>query len=1087
MTNIPEIRQSTVSLRRSRDVVTSQPLALIVGMWVVIGVFGLHDTVIRMSGVGAAWAYLISAVAILPIALTHIELRSHLRMPERSSYFLIRQAERPGLSFLTGWMYFLGWFALNTLFALAYANTLGAALTLLPEPIIVDTRLLAAAALVLFAVINLFGQHPAMSISTRMMLLVLAAIVAFSISLIIRSFEIDLFVTGIRTGQGRFFRAVLVLVSAMWTMETVARYGTTHNSRPQRRLIQIAFGPIVAAFFMFASNLYNPRLLSLHDLAANFSPVYGPLILIVIEVVAIALTWQVTTIIMQREMGFIGEDGILPNWILKSNKRGIAPPLIILQTILSLLLLTLGQIDIVAQIAAGAFLVLEIGVCATSIFVFRTGIKAPEPSGSFIFQLEDLEDQKPFRLPFFPLIQAMGIAVSLLLMFALNPLLLFFAFGWALLGVILYVRVGQKRLREMAFGVTVFQDVTVRPNLTTDYAVIVPIEDPEKDQGLIAMGAVLAQQHNGHVVVVQVIPVPPQVSIEREASTAEEKLASLEAVLETVEEYGAQVEGIVRFSHSVARGILDTSLEESAKVILLGWSPEDTNETILDAVLEGAAADVIMLNGHLSPEIHHVLVPVSGGQHAPRAAEIALSLTEPVGGTVTLINIVRKRFDDAAAQEAEVLLQETKQQLSAPDRVETQVIRVNAPVQEVIANESKNYDLLMLGTSEIGILERRAVGDFQKELAKVCASPVALIRAHTGMGAVVARRTFNTVADLLPSLSDQEMYGLFDRMKVSATPSINYFVLITLSAIIATLGLLLNSPAVVIGAMLVAPLMSPIVAVAVGITFGNERILRDAVTSTVQGAAAAIFVATLVAVIVPGNLLTSEVLARTQPTLIDLMVALFSGMAGAYAIARREVGEALPGVAIAAALVPPLGTVGVGIALGNASVAFGALLLFTTNFVAIVFAASAVFLLLGVRPAQQRAGSQQNLIQGLRYSIIALTLISIPLGVVLFQTIRQDRIQAQARQMIEEQVAEWNPNAQLVDYAVAFVGNVFQPHMEIEGTVFTSDEEINYDVVALREELEAELRPDVSLNLLVVQGQYLNGAGPGVFPVDVVP
>jgi uncharacterized hydrophobic protein (TIGR00271 family) len=273
--------------------------------------------------------------------------------------------------------------------------------------------------------------------------------------------------------------------------------------------------------------------------------------------------------------------------------------------------------------------------------------------------------------------------------------------------------------------------------------------------------------------------------------------------------------------------------------------------------------------------------------------------------------------------------------------------------------------------------------------------------------------------------------------------------------------------------MLVAPLMSPIVATATGIVFGDVRTLRDAVSSTVQGVLAAVFIATLASLVTPLAEATPEVLARTRPTLLDLMVALFSGMAGAYAIARKEVGEALPGVAIAAALMPPVCTIGIGIALGQAGVAFGALLLFTANLVAIIFSSVVVFLLLGIRPPRS-PDRQRQLRRGLLISIASLLAISLPLGYVLFRAVEQDRIESQAREIVREATAGWE-NTQLVDFNVEYGWR----EVIITGTLYTTSDVTDDDLQALKEKVTAAaLRQAVRVRLFIVKGTLLEGEAP---------
>jgi uncharacterized membrane protein len=212
-------------------------------------------------------------------------------------------------------------------------------------------------------------------------------------------------------------------------------------------------------------------------------------------------------------------------------------------------------------------------------------------------------------------------------------------------------------------------------------------------------------------------------------------------------------------------------------------------------------------------------------------------------------------------------------------------------------------------------------------------------------------------------------------------------------------------------------------------------------------------------------------LARTQPTLIDLFVALASGMAGAYAIARKEVGEALPGVAIAAALLPPLASVGIGLALGEASIAGGALLLFTTNLVAIIFASSIVFLLLGVRPPRVEE-RELRLRQGLVISVMTLGLVSLPLGFFLWRTVERDRIARNARDIVEGSIAEWG-EVRLVDFDVAQAAE----RVTVSGTLFAESDVSESAIEQLERELELALSRSVRLDLFAVTGARL-GSGP---------
>jgi len=165
-----------------------------------------------------------------------------------------------------------------------------------------------------------------------------------------------------------------------------------------------------------------------------------------------------------------------------------------------------------------------------------------------------------------------------------------------------------------------------------------------------------------------------------------------------------------------------------------------------------------------------------------------------------------------------------------------------------------------------------------------------------------------------------------------------YAFMTMMSAGIAVLGLLLSSPAVVIGAMLISPLMSPILGLGFSLALFDFAEARRSFTALLIGILAAVAFTVVIVVASPLKATTAEILSRTRPSLFDLLVALFAALAGTFAVIRGR-GETIVGVAIATALMPPLAVVGYGIATWNMPVLAGSSALFVTNFVTIALAA----------------------------------------------------------------------------------------------------------------------------------------------------
>lgn len=182
-----------------------------------------------------------------------------------------------------------------------------------------------------------------------------------------------------------------------------------------------------------------------------------------------------------------------------------------------------------------------------------------------------------------------------------------------------------------------------------------------------------------------------------------------------------------------------------------------------------------------------------------------------------------------------------------------------------------------------------------------------------------------------------------------------FTIMITLSVIVAVMGLSANSAAVVIGAMLLAPLMQPVLGTAACIAMALFRKSLRSFGVVALATLWAIALSYVLAALFVNGELPNEVTSRTAPDIRDLIVALAAGTAGAYATVRRDASSSLPGVAVAVALVPPLGAAGIALEAGNATFAWGAMLLYTTNLFAIIFAGVVVFVVTGFVPPRRLA------------------------------------------------------------------------------------------------------------------------------------
>jgi len=237
---------------------------------------------------------------------------------------------------------------------------------------------------------------------------------------------------------------------------------------------------------------------------------------------------------------------------------------------------------------------------------------------------------------------------------------------------------------------------------------------------------------------------------------------------------------------------------------------------------------------------------------------------------------------------------------------------------------------------------------------------------------------------LLQKASDEDMKETLTLIKEGSKTTSIFITLMILSTMLATVGIFQDSTPSVIGAMILAPLMAPIISLSMGAARSDKTIIKRSLFTLALGISSALFFSSILTLFMPLDMITSQMNSRIHPNLLDLFVAIFSGIAGAYATSKEEVAKSLAGVAIAVALVPPLAVTGIGIGWGEWNIIYGSFLLFMTNFVGMVLAASLTFIVLGFAPIHRAK-------KGLVYSSVFLSIVSIPLIFSFYSLVLQSK------------------------------------------------------------------------------------------------
>lgn len=522
-------------------------------------------------------------------------------------------------------------------------------------------------------------------------------------------------------------------------------------------------------------------------------------------------------------------------------------------------------------------------------------------------------------------------------------------------------------------------------------------------------------------------------------------------------------------SEAPAKVILRQVRQLSPELLLVSWRGGPPKRgyllgSTLDHVLQQATCNLAVVRANpnwpddafIRKETMRVLVPTAGGPNTPLAMNLALST--PKQAHICSVYVVPADADEASVAESRRWLQEITQPWANTPGFEIKIIRDDNIIQGVLA-QAETRDITMLGFTNENVFSQLLFGAIPQQIAAQNKGPTVLVKQFDGSFGSLTRRVWWQATHFLPTLAFDERVEVYKQIRRGARPKIDFFMMIGLAAGIAALGLLLNSPAVIIGAMLVAPLMAAIVGLGLGMIQADGKLLGLAASATLRGMLLAIGMGLLVGLILPDLEPTNEILSRTAPTLFDLGVALISGLAGAYAICRKEMSASLPGVAIAAALVPPLATVGIGISWLNRDIAQGALILFLTNLVAISAASALVFFLLGFRPKLNRQGRLGVFSGGVLSSAILLLLMGWVLWTLSLDSFTEAARQREIQRALNQEVSHLTGSATLDSWKVlAPDDEEAEETLKLEVWIRSGTNPSHNSVVALQNNVAQRLR-----------------------------
>ncbi|MBU0671140.1 MAG: TIGR00341 family protein [Patescibacteria group bacterium] len=300
-----------------------------------------------------------------------------------------------------------------------------------------------------------------------------------------------------------------------------------------------------------------------------------------------------------------------------------------------------------------------------------------------------------------------------------------------------------------------------------------------------------------------------------------------------------------------------------------------------------------------------------------------------------------------------------------------------------------------------------------------------------------------------------EQSSIDTNIKDYARDTAGYYILVIISVIIITIGLIINSPAVVIGGMIIAPVIWPLLELSVGVIHGRKRMLQESIFTLLKTIALILIFSFLIGLVSPLYEISEEILSRTGPTLFNLIIALAAGFGAAFASVYARRSATIFGVAIAVALVPPLCALGVLLSAGKIDLIGGALLLFLTNLVAILISSMTVFALAKFSGPKTKSG-EENKNRALISTFVAFLIICIPLIYLTYNAISLNKVQNVAYELFQDNY----PDKQVGDIKVT--KGKYSYH--IDGQVFGEKELTVKELNNYSKQIAKEVERSVSID-----------------------
>ena len=727
-----------------------------VGGMIGAGIFVLTGIAAGVAGPGLILAFLLNGIVTSFTALSYAELGSGF--PEAGGgYLWVKEGLGGTNGYLAGWMSWFAHASAGSLYALGFGTFATELWRVAGLPLfglsdssmaLVWTTII----IIIFTTINYRGASETGTIGNVVTMTKISILGLFVIFGILAMLRTEAWVTRFTTGflPNGFF-AVLVAMGltfiAFEGYEIIAQSGeeAINPKRNIPRAIFLSIGIAVVIYILVATTaigattppagmkvyqyLGQQQELAIVDVAQQTFPLgLGGVVLLISGLVSTMSALNATTYSSSRVSFAMGRDHNLPDLFAEIHPQRHTPHYAVLVSGgLILLIAWLLPIQDVASAADIMFLLLFLQV---NITVMALRHKMP-----------DLE--RGFRIPWMPVLPLIAILTNALLalyLFSYSPLAWYLAIGWLLIGTIAYLAYFSK-IEAMEKPKEILQEEVL---VSRDYSVVVPVSTQEQARILGLTGAVLAQDHNGEVLALHVIKVPPQLTLGEGRLMLKEGRPLLETVIQQAKARNVPVHTVLRLGRNVAQSIRTTVEENAADMLVLGWPGYTNTEgralgSVMDQIVGDPPTDIVVVRYREQRPIRNVLVPVGGGPNSRRALKVAVSMARQAKdkpAAIHLMHVVPPGLGERGAARAELSFRELMEGIEYPN-VRKMVVQSEKVVDAILEtargdDEQPASDLIVLGATNEPLFRRLLLGNIPETIAREAGVTTIVVKRRNG-------------------------------------------------------------------------------------------------------------------------------------------------------------------------------------------------------------------------------------------------------------------------------------------------------------------------------------------------------------------